>query len=849
MTISQAFAYGVLELDYVSMYRYILLILIFAIPGCWRDSTPVSGPKPANGPSPAPGAVAVKMDSGPRYAEPNSCFECHEKETEEWRRSDHSHAMGLANEKNVLGNFNDIEFIHVGFDDILELSDADLTAVFKVVFDPHEIALALEGAKSGVAEKIKSVLDENQKEALRLEVEHRKKIGFTRPGDIAVVNRKYADAIRKHATDLDFGAKTRFFMQDAKFMVTTDNREGKEETFEIKYTLGIRPLQQYMVEFPDGRVQCLPVAWDVKGKSWFHLYPNEQIKHDDPLHWTGFYQNWNSNCADCHTTDLRKNYDLGSNTFKTEWTEMGLGCQSCHGPSQEHVDLARKHALSDKWKDGVPMGLYRWTEASEELKLDSCSACHARRRTLTNGPMEPGKPFLDYFMPDLIEAPHYYPDGQILEEVFEYTSFQQAKMYHRGVQCGHCHDPHSIEPKFEGNRLCQQCHSPLIYDTVSHHFHPDSSQPGTKCIDCHLPIAHYMVVDPRRDHSITKPRPELTVELGVPNACNICHDDREKGEDAAWALDWVEKWYGEKRQTAVGYTKNNRTATHFAFALDGGNKNDPEAFDSLISTSKIKDGLELRPIARASLIAALGRYPFPETLPVCEDALLDPNGLVRWAGIMAIEHKLDPGQKKEKLTRFLDDPLRAVRCETARILASVPLEMWSEKELRSLKIATGEYVNALETVGESAVSHLNLAILRYEQAVARLAVTEIGPAEIRAATLPAVEEYVKAVELDPKFIPARVNLAMLYAERGEPGLAEREFRYVIEINPELGEMHYSLGLLLAERNRLDEAIKSLEKAAELLPDGHRVHFNLSTALRKKGDIEAAEKAMRRYEER
>ena len=111
-----------------------------------------------------------------------------------------------------------------------------------------------------------------------------------------------------------FGIHSKFFRRDGKFLVETDGQDGKLATFAVKYTFGIDPLQQYLVEFPDGRLQALPIAWDTRpkdkgGQRWFHLYPDEPIRHDDVLHWTRLNQNWNFMCAECHSTGVRKNYD------------------------------------------------------------------------------------------------------------------------------------------------------------------------------------------------------------------------------------------------------------------------------------------------------------------------------------------------------------------------------------------------------------------------------------------------------------------------------------------------------------------------------------------------------------
>ena len=117
-------------------------------------------------------------------------------------------------------------------------------------------------------------------------------------------------------------------------------------TFQVKYTFGVDPLQQYLIEFPDGRVQALSIAWDTRpkdkgGQRWIHLYPNEQIKHDDILHWTKLNQNWNFMCAECHSTGVHKNYDAANDRYATTWAEISVGCEACHGQGSSHVAWAR----------------------------------------------------------------------------------------------------------------------------------------------------------------------------------------------------------------------------------------------------------------------------------------------------------------------------------------------------------------------------------------------------------------------------------------------------------------------------------------------------------------------------
>ncbi len=771
-----------------------------------------------------------------------SCAVCHENEFRLWEPSDHAHAMDHASEATVLGDFADRTFLSVGFDDILRLSDAEIASLFES--DPsvaaiRDFALALADAKPGVREKLLHNASPEQHANLEREIAHRSKVGFTRPSEISTAQKRITDQIRQLADEgkINLGFALRFcmFRDEGNFFVETIGRDAKQQVFPVKYVLGIRPLQQYLVEFPDGRIQCLPVAWDTVEQRWYDLYPKERILPDDPLHWTRPLQNWNNMCAACHTTDFRKNFDLKTNTFRSSWSEIRVGCRTCH--SEESAD---------RGKDVGSNSCELVNPKKATAPVDSCSVCHARRRVLSEQTvLAPGEVFLDRFIPETPERHYYYPDGQILEEDFEYGSFLQARMYHQGVNCNDCHDPHSLKLKYAGNRLCAQCHSPAIYDTAQHHFHKNSGpDSGANCIDCHMPEAMYMITDRRRDHSMQKPRPELTVDLGVPNACNLCHCDAEKGEDAAWAKNWTDKWYAAKRQSAVGYGRTKGFGSHFAYAIAEGRNADPKGIEPLIAVAREEDEREIRPITRASAIALLGRYQAKEAQDACRLALTDPQGLVRLAAVGAAESW--PAEERLRLLGpLLSDPLRAVRTETARVLTPVPKREFSEKDYAAWKSSAREYLGSFKAVEDTAAAHLNFAVFRYFQALERLGEEpKVTLESFRGATETVLKTYQTSIFLDPLFIPSRINLAMLYNERGERDKAEAEFRKVLAIDPEMGEAHYSLGLLLAEESRFRESLESFRKAVALTPNHARMRYNLGLVLLKLDRPDEAETELR-----
>ncbi len=608
------------------------------------------------------------------------------------------------------------------------------------------------------------------------------------------------------------GITSKMSRRGDEFFATTDNAAGELQEFTVKYVFGVRPLQQYLVEFPDGRVQCLPIAWDTQRERWFHLYPDEDIPAGDQLHWTGPLQNWNYMCAECHSTDLQKNYDLKTNSYHTTFSEIDVSCETCHGPGSLHVKLAESRGVF--WDRRIGYGLPRLNSDDPRVEVETCAPCHSRRRIVYPG-YQPGEKFLDYYMPQLLDNNLYYADGQILEEDYVYGSFIQSRMHREKVRCSDCHDPHTARVKFDDNRLCCQCHVAATYDTVGHHHHPDSSKPGTLCVECHMPETTYMVVDPRRDHSLRIPRPDLTLALGIPNACTGCHHDESKEETPQWAEDQVRKWYGPLEGPP-----------HFAHAIAAGREGRPEGQQQLEAVIRRKD---LSAAVRASAILLLGRYPSHAGHTAIVRGLEDPEALVRAASVRAME--LQPTELlHQHVTPLLRDPIRVVRVEAARILTRVPANRLGPKNREAMDAALAEYLTGQESMSDQAAAHLNMAVVK----------TNLGQIE------DAERQYQTAVRLDPQFFPARANLAMLYNQQGKNAEAEEQLRRLIELQPEMADAHYSLGLLLAEdESRLAETADALARAAELAPTDARIHYNHGLALQRLQRPDEAEQSLKR----
>jgi Tfp pilus assembly protein PilF len=606
------------------------------------------------------------------------------------------------------------------------------------------------------------------------------------------------------------GIETRFFRKKGKFYVHTRGPEGKMGVFEIAYTFGAFPLQQYLIPFPGGRLQCLTIAWDVKAKKWF-LLPNHTDDTSDWLHWTRGGENWNLMCAECHSTNLAKRYDMATDAYKTTWTDIDVGCEACHGPGERHV----------AWADRPAMGLtetenFDLTVDTRELDaagmLGICAPCHSRRSFL-GGPIPVSGEVMDGMIPQVLETGMYYPDGQILEEVYVYGSFVQSRMYRRGVRCSDCHDIHSLKLHKEKNDLCLACHRADTYDTKDHHFHKklDKGKPseGWLCVRCHMPGRYYMGNDFRIDHSIRVPRPDLSQELGTPNSCNAagCHADKA----VAWSVGHYRKWYGTKRKP------------HYGQVIAAGRARRPGAGAELIL---LADDRLMPGIARATALSLLRGDRSEEARQAFSRALADDDPLVRFHAVRNF-----PAGPPEEQVRFLGpllfDPVKAVRIEAAQSLSAVPADLLAPDRKQAFDVALDEYVRAMEYSADFATSRHNLGILY----------TNLGQPD-RAR-----ENYEAAIAIDDLFYPAKVNLAVLYSQMGRNQDAETLLRSVLKIRPDYPEVAYSLGLLLAEEKRYGEAVEYLRAAARGMPGRSRAHYNLGLLLQHMGKGPEAERSL------
>lgn len=645
------------------------------------------------------------------------------------------------------------------------------------------------------------------------------------------------------ATFDHLGITSRFYKNNEKFYVHTEGPDGVLEDYEIKYVFGVRPLQQYLVEFPGGSFQCLPLCWDTRsveegGQRWFHIYGQERIKPNDILYWTRISQNWNYMCSECHSTNLRKNFDRFKEEYNTNWSEIDVSCEACHGPGSEHVKWAEAAEKGQAFQTEGYLGLVlrlkstdgatwvfkdpekgtaeRTVPRTSNTLVEMCARCHARR-TLIDEHYVHNKPLLDTHMPSVLEESLYYPDGQIYEEVYVYGSFLQSKMYQAGVRCNDCHEPHSGKVFIQGNALCYRCHMLEKYGGPSHHFHKQDST-GSLCVECHMVERTYMVVDPRRDHSMRVPRPDLSDRLETPNACNRCHDHRDKSNK--WSADYAKKWYGDLEEGK----------THYGEIFFAGRRGYPEANGALIELANDRN---YPPMVRATSLWLLGNYPTQETLAALQKAINDSDPLMRATAVQSLEI-LNIKDRFPLIKHLLRDPVRAVRVRTSFSLAEIPRDQLTSEEKRQLVYALEEYRQVQYFNADHPTAHLNLGVL----------------ATIEGDQIGAEKEYRKAIEIEPMLSFTYINLADLYRTQGRDDLGEGVLLQALELNPELADVNHALGLLYVREKKTDKALEYLERAVKLDPESARFSYvygiGLHSSKRSKEGFAVLEKALERH---
>lgn len=604
------------------------------------------------------------------------------------------------------------------------------------------------------------------------------------------------------------GITSKFFKKEGKFFINTQGEDGTYHDYEIKYTFGYYPLQQYLIEFDKGRMQVTRQSWNSRDNKWFHQYAGQKIAPHDWLHWTGNAQNWNTMCAECHSTNLKKNYNIETDSYNTSYSLLTVSCESCHGPAKAHVDYI---SGNDYKKGNKHAGSYMLLakNSSQQAEIQSCFPCHARKSNISAA-LKNSNEILDDYIPEIPTTEFYHADGQVNDEDYTYASFLQSQMYKHGVKCSNCHNPHSGKLLIAGNGICNQCHTKKNYDSPEHTFHAVNTD-GAQCKNCHMPSKYYMGNDLRHDHIFRAPRPDLSVKNGTPNACNDCH----KNKPAQWAADAIIKWYGPNRNY------------HFAEDLAPGSMPARLAGGDLAAQAhllKLLNDTATPSIIQATAVHYISGINNNNSLQALLKELANKDPQVRYRAVTGLAN-FAPLQWQASVLPLLQDKVRAVRIAVANLLLST-------NDPQHLSQFGDAYTKAAAELNDHVLYQTDFASGNVMAGDYFLKLRNYEKAE---------QFYLRGLKKDSAMNYARLNLSTMYNIMGRNPDALRVLQEAVKTDARNDRIYFNLALLYNEMNDLTNVEKNLKKAIELRSLNPRVYYNYGVLLQQKQQSREAEK--------
>ena len=617
-----------------------------------------------------------------------------------------------------------------------------------------------------------------------------------------------------------------------EFWVNIKGEDGKFHDYQIKFTFGYTPLQQYMVEFDDGRVQLIPFAWDSRdkkdgGQRWFNLYPDKTEKHQE-FFWTNTGQNWNYMCADCHSTNINKNFDVKTNSYKTSFSEINVACESCHGAASKHLDWIKDKNISNFGFDrNLSKSVKKWQAESDKKTLAphsiehsqqvlTCAQCHSRRAQISDKNYVSHNAFGERYMLDLISSTNYHPDGQVYNEDFVYGSFLQSKMYRKGVVCSNCHDPHSAKLKLPKETLCLQCHQADTYAKKSHHQHNDDSS-GAQCVNCHMPESTYMEVDARRDHGFHIPRPDLALQLGTPDTCLTCHEDKTSD----WSFEKVNTWFPNTEQKIA-----KRQDEDFALVFSAAtmSPSDPQWQNVTKELSMIAQNINYAPIIRSSALTKMAGTLNTNTIIAIARALESKDEYVRLGAVLALEDSSNQAANAGKwrmLSPLLTDEVLAIRTTAAFTLTSLWQQLSAEQKAQ-LTPALNEYIKSQNFNNDRSFAHSNKGIIFSYQ----------GKFE------EAINSFKQGIAIEENFAQAYVNLSQVYRQLGQSQQVMNTLQQGISANPTNAQLPFELAMAFIRAKDKVTAANYLAQATKIAPQNSHYFYVLGLSLEEQSKTKA-----------
>jgi Tfp pilus assembly protein PilF len=569
-----------------------------------------------------------------------------------------------------------------------------------------------------------------------------------------------------------------------------------QKKFKIEHALGGKNVYYFLAPFPRGRLQTLPLAYDVNKKEWFDTVASG-IRHfpgtnrEQPVSWLDPGYTFNTSCYSCHVSQLTTNYDLKTDTYETTWAEPGINCETCHGPSAEHNKIAKE---TPKGQPLPELRIIRTKTMTKEQRNDLCSSCHAKASPLTIE-YKPEERFFDHFDLTTLEDPDFYPDGRDLGENYTLTSWLMSPCAKSGkIDCIHCHTSsgrYRFKQEEKANEACMPCHKERVENATAHTHHKEGS-PGNKCISCHMPMTSFARMN-RSDHSMLPPTPAATIAYKSPNACNLCHTDK----DAAWADKYVREWRTRDYQAPV---------LQRASLIEAARKRDWNKLLEMLDYITSKDRDEVFATSLIRMIVASGD---PKIAPVLYKAIRDPSPLVRASAADALQ-RVRTRETFQALVDATEDDYRVVRVRAMASLIGYRNLSVEEGNKAKVEAVLKEYLTSILSRPDQWSSHYNMGNAYLSMGDPRQAIAS----------------YNTALKLEPRAVLAMVNESMAYAQLGETKKADESLQKALKIAPDSAAVNFNMGLLKAEQKDLKGAEKYLKAALKADPQMAQAAYNL-----------------------